>query len=127
MLGNFDHSSFLCKDADVKERVNDHLKNAARENSQIKYVVKMQKLAEERGRSFVVVIPPARSDYTRCIPPCETVFKDLFSLKNIPIFNYFGSSDFSDEDFGDMDHLNLRGALKLTGFIRNSLETIRNN
>ena len=53
--------------------------------------------------------------------PCETVFKDLFSLKNVRTLNYFGSSDFSDEDFGDMDHLNLQGALKLTDFIHKAL------
>lgn len=119
--GNFDHCSFFGKSVGAKERADGHKKNAVRENGQTKYVAEMQKLAEEHGHSFVVVIPPARADYMQYMPPCETVFKDLFSLKNVRILNYFGSPDFSDEDFGDMDHLNLQGALKLTGFIRKAL------
>lgn len=119
--GNFDHCSFFGKNIDAKERADGHLKNAVRENGQTKYVAEMQNLAEKNGHSFVVVIPPARSDYMQHMPPCETVFKDLFSLKNVRTLNYFGSSDFSDEDFGDMDHLNLQGALKLTDFIHKAL------
>lgn len=119
--GNFDHCSFFGKNVDAKERADGHLKNAVRENGQTKYVAEMQNLAEKNGHSFVVVIPPARSDYMQHMPPCETVFKDLFSLKNVRTLNYFGSSDFSDEDFGDMDHLNLQGALKLTDFIHKAL------
>jgi len=118
--GNYDYSVF-CTNADAKERADGHLKNNARENRQTKYVAEMQKLAEERGHALVVVIPPARSDYMRYMPPCETVFKDLFALKNVRVLNYFGNPDFSDDDFGDTDHLNLQGALKLSGFIRDAL------
>ncbi len=62
----------------------------------------------------------------RRMPPCETVFKDLFALQNVRVLNYFGSPDFSDDDFGDMDHLNLQGALKLSGFVRDALASSDN-
>ena len=126
--GNFDHSSFISSDiaSDVEKRVIGHLKNNARENRQTKYVAEMRKLAEERGHTFAVVIPPARSDYMQRMPPRETVFKDLFALKDVRVLDYFGSPDFSDDDFGDMDHLNLQGALKLSGFIRDALASYEN-
>ena len=73
-------------------------------------------LASSDGRQLVVVIPPFRSDYKNLLPPENFLFEKLNKLEvdGLKILNYYNSDKFDDTDFGDADHLNENGAIKLT-------------
>ena len=62
------------------------------------------------------------------IPPCSTMFMDLFSgqdvlcqymkeldsISNVTVVNMLGDKRFSQDDFVDTTHLNIEGAYKFT-------------
>ena len=81
----------------------------------------MAALAKAKGHDFYVVVPPFRSDYMALMPPFEETFKELLALDGVKILNFFGDENFSDGDFGDTDHLNKSGAMKLTRLIRDKI------
>lgn len=106
-------------DTDPRERAASHLKNNKRDENQTVYVAKAAALAKEKGHRLYVVVPPARSDYTACLPPFEEIFAELLKLKDgVRILSFFGDSRFSDSDFCDTDHLTADGAKKLSALIR---------
>lgn len=105
----------------VEERAAKHLKNNRRGNNQTAYVAEMAALAKAKGHEFYVVVPPFRSDYMALMPPFEETFKELLALDGVKIFNFFGNENFSGGDFGDTDHLNKSGAMKLTRLIRDKI------
>ena len=120
-----DRHAFLPESASVENRVESHLKNNRRRNGQVAYVEKMIELANRKGHRFVVVIPPCRNDYTAFCPPYDELFSELLGVlrrhHNISLLSFWGDSSFVDSDFGDMDHLNRRGAENLTAKINAQL------
>ena len=112
---------FFPSDINVEKRALTHLKLNLME-SQNALLLRMAKLAKEKQHNLVVVIPPCRSDYKLNLLAHKDLFLPLYELKNIKILNFFEDSDFNDKDFGDSDHLNLRGAQKLTLKIRNWID-----
>ena len=117
--GNGDYA-IVIKD-NVERRVEGHLKNCFRGNGQTQYLGEMAKLASQRGDRFVVVIPPLREDYRKLLPPGDVVFGELQALTKenpcIEVASLLDDARFHDDDFNDMDHLNLQGAKKLARIV----------
>ncbi len=101
------------------------MKNNKRPDSQNGFVIETARLAARKGHRFVIVIPPFRSDYRRCLPGFEEMFSELSKIvrqeKNIELISFLDDKDFTETDFGDTDHLTLNGAVKLTKKIRQYL------
>ncbi len=122
-VGNAYPSFAVFNITDPKERSEKHLKANTRDENQTVYIEKAVKLAKEKGHNVYVVIPPARSDYTKFLPSFEQLFAELLKLKDyIKIISFFRDERFLDSDFGDTDHLNEQGAKKLSTFIRDSMK-----
>lgn len=105
----------------AQERANAHYKNNIRHNNQTDYVKKMLELANKNGINFLVVLSPATKAYRDCLPPSHELFAELFMLaktNNINIINMYDTEIFKNSDFIDWDHLNLKGATKLTAEIK---------
>ncbi len=105
---------------DVKERVSGHLRENKREPDQLEWLIKLNNEIKQNNQKLYVVIPPYRSDYMKCLSDKEKLFSKLYDLKldNCRILNFFKDSNFDDDDFLDTDHLNLKGAKKITSLIK---------
>ena len=120
--GNCSYDFFMPMETSVESRVQSHLKNNGRNNNQTEYVRKLVKAVGQNNQKLLIVVPPCRSDYFKLLPSFEELFPDLLSLKDdVRIVSFLNDGDFSDADFGDMDHLNKNGAGILTEKIRNYL------
>lgn len=103
-----------------------HLKNTMRNNNQIKYLGAIVELARKMGHKVYVVLPPYRSDYLKCLPDQEIVFRELFEFlktnSDIKLLNLQYDKDFIDSDFDSPDHCNEQGGIKLTTKIKEALK-----
>lgn len=109
---------------EAKKRVTTHLRENNREPDQLIWLTRLSKMLEEDGRSLYIVIPPFRSDYRKELPDAPTLFHKLFNLKlasHTRILNYFDSPLFDDSDFGDTEHMNEKGAMKITCEIKKGI------
>lgn len=121
-IGNCEYTFFIPPETDAESRVSAHVKHNRRNNNQNEYVKELIQAAGEKNHNLLIVIPPVRSDYAKLLPPFEELFPDLLRLKDdVRIVSFLNDGDFSDDDFGDTDHLNKTGAEKLTEKIRNHL------
>jgi hypothetical protein len=106
--------------ASAAERVRGHTKYSELgqySGQQNEHLIEASHLAKINGHKFYVVIPPARRDYIACLDEKIDYFSTLRNIavsQNFIILDFFNSKIFSDEDFGDTDHLNHVGAKKLT-------------
>ena len=106
-----------------------HLKNNQRNNNQTQYVKKIYDLAIKNNSKLLVVISPATKAYKDSLPSSDVLFKDLIDLiqkHNINFLNMYDTSIFDNNDFEDWDHLNIKGAEKLTQIITHELQYISN-
>ncbi len=111
----------------AKERADAHYKNNVRHNNQSEYVIKMQEISNENNANFFVVIPPATKSYKESLPLSCELFKELFLMAkehNIKIIDMYDTDIFTDDDFEDWDHLNLKGANKITSLIKTQIENV---
>lgn len=102
------------------DRAKDHYKDNIRNNNQTKYVEKIFNLTNEHNQEFIIVLPPVTKGYKDALPKSSVLFKDLITLANrlsLKIVNLYDSDIFDDSDFVDYDHLNYKGAIKLTNYI----------
>ena len=79
-------------------------------------------LAEEKNQNVHIVLSPATKEYKACLPNSSELFKDLYNvngLEKATLINLYDSEMFDSEDFGDLDHLNSKGAEKLSNYVRN--------
>lgn len=107
----------------IKIRVQKHIKHALRDNNQTAFVEKLIRAVSDDGIRLLVVVPPVTEEYLSYIPPGTNLFGKLETLldrygKKALYLNCYRDKDFTDEDFADCDHLNQRGAEKLTAKIR---------
>lgn len=117
-------SKFNAKKA--QERALKHLKNNQRENSQMNYCLKLLNLAKENNQKVFFILPPATLAYRKALPKKEIIFKDLYELikgfDNAAILNYYDTDLFDEKkDFSNEDHLNKKGATKLSDLIRGKI------
>lgn len=68
-------------------------------------------------RKVIVVVGPCASHFMELYPSMDEFSRYLEHLRtidNVIVVNMFGDTDFSDSDFTDPTHLNIRGAAKFT-------------
>lgn len=119
---------FPCNTANqmtTEERVSKHLRENQRGTNQTKLLLEIARTCQDKGIQMTVVIPPFRSDYNYYLKQSGLdLFQELYQavtpphdLFNFLIINQYVSNAFDDEDFSDSDHLNAKGAKKLTHII----------
>ena len=120
--GYIEQKNFLDNSYPVEKRVYTHLRENSRKNDQMDYLQKIIDECNDNNISFTIIIPPVRKDYYKLLPDLSLLFDDLYKLKNTPeILFFIENNSFSDEDFGDYDHLNYNGAVKLTNLIKDKV------
>ena len=68
-------------------------------------------------RKVIVVVGPCASHFMELYPSMDEFkrfLEHLRTINNVTVVNLFGDADFSDSDFTDPTHLNIRGAAKFT-------------
>jgi len=106
---------------DVGARAKTHLRENQRKPDQMDYFRRLKDLVESDGREFYLVIPPVRCDYREVLKEMrdEDLFENLKSIMPADhVLDFFKHKGFTNEDFGDCDHMNSLGARKLTGMIQ---------
>ncbi len=111
----------------IKIRVQKHLKHASRENNQTAFVEKLIRAVSADGIPLMIVVPPVTEEYLSHIPPQINLFEKLEVLMDryqgkVLYLNCYRDKDFTNEDFADCDHLNQRGAEKLTAKIKQKFQ-----
>lgn len=90
--------------------------------SQLGYLEKLIKETAKNNQNIIFVITPTTDEYRKMLPDKSELFKDLYNItkeyQHIKIFDFYDSTIFSKEDFFDYDHLNQKGAEKLTEIIK---------
>lgn len=116
----YEKKSYYGIDISAQERVRTHLRENIREPDQMNWLSSLSGLVNSDGRRLFVVIPPVRSDYKNLLPSDIVLYEKLFKLESegLEIINLFNSDKFNDTDFGDTDHLNNEGAIKMTGELK---------
>lgn len=117
-----DYKFFVSPEITPELRANQHLKNNLREEKQNIWLEKLINLAEEKNQNVYIVLSPATKEYKACLPNSSELFKDLYNvngLEKATLINLYDSEMFDSEDFGDLDHLNSKGAEKLSNYVRN--------
>ena len=76
---------------------------------------------------LMIVVPPVTEEYLSHIPPQINLFEKLEVLMDpyqgkVLYLNCYRDKDFTNEDFADCDHLNQRGAEKLTAKIKQKFQ-----
>ncbi len=105
----------------VEFRVFHHLKENKRPSKQNYHIFDIGKECKKRGIKLCIVIAPVRSDFIKELRKSNLSDKDLFDdifmwcrKNNVPILRELRSSNYHWDDFLDSDHLNPKGAKKLT-------------
>lgn len=97
------------------ERVKTHLRENERVPDQIYWLKNLVDVLEWEGKNAYLIITPMRSDYIGFMPSGKDIYKKIYDVfDDRIIMNYYNDADFSDEDMYDTDHLNEKGAQKLT-------------
>lgn len=100
----------------AEERVATHIRENQREPDQMEWIERLAELAKDNGHRLVLVLAPFRSDYRALLPETEELFEKFYALEADvwKIINFYDSPLFDDSDLGDTDHLNEKGAIKMT-------------
>ena len=64
--------------------------------------------AGSNNHNIIIVLPPARSDYIRAMPPSSEIFGPVSKLatqRKVQLVDCYDDSRFRQEHFGDTDHL----------------------
>lgn len=126
--GYIEQTCFADSSYPVQKRVYTHLRENKRSNSRIKYLMHIIEECKKYNIKLIVVISPARSDYKKFMPDAKDLFNDLYQLNDkLRIINLYDNTSFEDGDFGDFDHLNKKGAIKLTKILKDILLNKRAN
>jgi hypothetical protein len=113
----YDKKTYYGTNILTHERIRTHIRENKREPNQLHWLKDLNELIQKDNRKLFIIIPPFRSDYKKLLPEQSIIFKKIFKLKGIEFIDYYNSNKFSDDDFGDADHLNEQGAKKLTNEI----------
>lgn len=110
----------------VSARAASHMHLNRGEDSETTWVKSTFELCKAHDVELVLVIPPVRKDYREALGADEgqifcAVRGIVVQNPEIRLLSYHSSEAFGEEDFSDADHLNRRGALKLTRLIHDHL------
>lgn len=96
-------------------RAETHLRENKRDPDQIYWLKKLVRIADLNDVTTFMVITPARLDYKSELPRSEEIYSKVYDeFCRSKIFNFYNSNLFDDSDMYDTDHLNSKGAQKLT-------------
>lgn len=109
------------------------LRENQREPDQINWLKEIIIKTEQDNVNLIIVIPPHLNDFKINLPDSNILFRKLYDLidefNSVTLIDFYNSDKFSDLDMGDSDHLNEKGAKKITeeiskimkskGFIQN--------
>ena len=92
-------------------------------DTESKWVESIFGLCKSHGIGLCVVVPPVRLDYREALGADEddifSAIRDIVARNpEIEFRSYHSSNAFDATDFADADHLNRKGAEKLTAMIR---------
>lgn len=98
------------------------LRENTREPDQIEWLRKLIIEIASDNINLVVVLPPHLTAFQRNLPSADIVFKKLYDLldeyPSVLLIDLYNSKLFTDDDMGDADHLNERGAIKITSEVQ---------
>lgn len=122
----YDKKKYLGSGTDVVERAKTHLRENQREPDQMCWLNKMIELADQLGHRIWIVIPPVRSDFKNELPKSEVLFSKLYNMDigQHTILDFYDDDKFDDSDMGDTDHLNEKGAIKITAEVLTSIQSV---
>ena len=90
-------------------------------NTEMHFVKNMLDICESKGLKLTIVLSPYNPRIKHRLPSCEECFGSLFEItKNyscVQILNTYDSDDFVEDDFLDIEHLDVSGAKKITNKI----------
>lgn len=121
------------KEEAAKRRASLHNKSIKRENSLLENVELFQdflKFCDSEKINLLLVVTPSTPYYLNCLlPDYKSIFYDFLNEVDgvIHLLDLAEDTRFSDEDFNDTDHLNEKGAQKLTQIILNTLQEMNNS
>lgn len=111
----------VINDSTGKERVayHDQIMNPSVVQSNLAVLGQMAELLKKKNIQMVLLVTPVYQTYARHVSPknYETMMKGIEEVSNrygIKSYNYFHDGRFEVSDFSDNDHLNDRGAQKLS-------------
>lgn len=116
-----------------KQRASLHNKNIKRENSLLENVKLFQdflRFCGSKNINLLLVVTPSTPYYLNCLlPDFKLIFYNILNEVDsvIHLLDLAEDTTFLDEDFNDTDHLNKKGAQKLTQIILNTLQEINNS
>ncbi len=120
--GYIEQKNFFPSDYPINERAKTHLRENQRENNQMDYLQKIIEICTRDNINLKIIIPPLRNDFYNLLPDENILFAKLYQQDNLPeIFSFWKNEIFMDSDFGDFDHLNKQGAIKLTNLIKEKI------
>ena len=101
---------------DVKNRIKTHTRENKRTPDQLLWLEKLDQETMKNGHNLFIVLAPFRKDYKNGMPSFQEGYKKFFELKlnNSKIINFHNDESYTDDCFYDTDHLNEKGAIKLT-------------
>lgn len=107
-----DFKGYLPESYGPAARASDHLRCNRREDANL-YLVRMLLLAKHHQHKVCIVVPPVRSDFKNATGmPFAELFESLLDILYhyhidypVELVNGYDSPLFSDEHFGDYDHL----------------------
>ena len=112
----------------IKIRAQSHYKICKKEVKQTNYLIDLAKDTLNNNQNLTIVLPPVNSIYKNAIPESKTMYEDLYKIcenyKHIKIVNLYDSELFNDSDFGDGDHVNISGAIKITKAIKELINNV---
>lgn len=110
----------------IKKRATSHYKNHLRPVSQMEYFNKILEETKVNNQNLYVVITPVTKMYRDELPPSDEIFSGMKNLaksySHCKVLDYFNDDSFTLEDFYNGDHLNYKGAEKLTKLIKSEMK-----
>jgi len=120
-LGYIKPKVFYFSEKAVEERVKNHMRMYAYGREPMEYLYKLLNECKVNNHKLLIVLSPTQKSYFDLVP--RGIFKELSRLadeyEHVEVVNLFDSSPFLDSDFGDCDHMNVKGAEKLSKLLNN--------
>jgi len=115
----YSRPSYYGVNVDTLDRVSKHVRENKRCPSQLSLIKEINDLLNIRGIQLTIVMQDYRSDYLDLLPSKDELLRNLFELElpKVRYIDLLNSALFDDSDFGDCDHLNFKGARKLTKYL----------
>jgi len=100
----------------AENRVRTHIRENKREPDQMIWLDRLITESINKNFKIYIVIPPVSSNYKLLLPSQDELFMKLHNTINdrCEVISFYDSNKFDDSDLGDTDHLNEKGAKKLT-------------